>query len=89
MANEAADPQEAGDDTPEFDMQMVPHLPGGRAVFPAEQQGRFVWLVAEGAMTPQCFEEMREYIRHIVNNRLWVQNWDGKPPPIPGDDADA
>jgi hypothetical protein len=89
MTNEAADSHEAGEDTPEFDMEFVPRLPGGRAVCPAEQQGRFVWLVAEGAMTPQCLEEMREYVRYIVKNRLWTQNWDGKPPPDLGSDADA
>lgn len=83
MAREAEEPREA-DQTPEFDMEMVPSLPGGRAIFPAEQQGRFVWLVAEGAMTQQCFDEMRAYIRYIVDNNLWTQNWDGKPPLNPG-----
>jgi hypothetical protein len=83
MTNEADEPREAGagQSTPQFDMEMVPSLPGGRSIYPAEQQGRFVWLVAEGAMTQQCFNEMREYGRYIVENRLWVQNWDGKPPP--------
>lgn len=79
MTNEADGPHEA-DQTPDFDMELVPSLPGGRAICPAEQQGRFVWLVAEGAMTQQCFDEMRKYIRYIVENRLWVQNWEGKPP---------
>lgn len=81
MANEAEESREAAGNTPEFDMVIVPNLPGGRSIYPAEQQGRFVWLVAEGAMTQQCFEEMREYIRYIVEKRLWIQNWDGKPPP--------
>lgn len=80
MASEADEPREANK-KPEFDMEMVPSLPGGRAVHPAEQEGRFVWLIAEGAMTKQCFDEMREYLRYIVDNDLWVQNWDGKPPP--------
>lgn len=80
MASEADEPREASR-KPEFDMEMVPTLPGGRAVHPAEQEGRFVWLIAEGAMTKQCFDEMREYLRYIVDNNLWVQNWDGKPPP--------
>lgn len=80
MAIEADEPREANE-TPEFDMEMVPSLPGGRSIYPAEQEGRFVWLVAEGAMTQQCFNEMREYVRYIVENRLWIQNWDGKPPP--------
>lgn len=80
MASEADEPREASR-KPEFDMEMVPTLPGGRAVHPAEQEGRFVWLIAEGAMTKQCFDEMREYLRYIVDNDLWVQNWDGKPPP--------
>ena len=79
MTNEAAEPARAG-----FDMEMVPSLPGGRAVYPAEQEGQFVWLIAKGAMTQQCFDEMREYLRYIVDNDLWVQNWDGKPPPDPG-----
>lgn len=81
MANEADESREATEDTPEFDMVIVPSLPGGRSIYPAEQQGRFIWLVAEGAMTQQCFDEMRDYIRYIVENKLWVQNWDGKPPP--------
>jgi hypothetical protein len=88
VANEAEEPRGAEQAKPEFEMEMVASLPGGRSVYPAEQQGRFVWLVAEGAMTQQCFEEMQEYIRYIVENRLWVQNWDGKPPPdSPGNTA--
>ncbi|MFF5795747.1 hypothetical protein [Streptomyces albogriseolus] len=59
----------------EFDMQLVPDLPGGRAVFPAERDGKFVWLVAEGAMSAQCFTEMREYLTHIVGSGMWTQNW--------------
>lgn len=89
MTNEADEPQEADHTAPEFDMEMVPSLPGGRAIYPAEQQGRFVWLVAEDAMTKQCFNEMREYIRYIVENKLWVQNWDGKPPPCPTAGAES
>jgi hypothetical protein len=81
MASQADNPQEGSPLPAEFDMEMVPHLPGGRSVCPAEQQGRFVWLVAEGEMTTKCFEEMRHYLRYIVDNKLWVQNWDGKPPP--------
>ncbi len=82
MASEADEPREASK-KPEFgfDMEMVPTLPGGRAVHPAEQEGSFVWLIAEGAMTKQCFDEMREYLHYIVDNGLWVQNWDGKPQP--------
>lgn len=87
MASKAEDSDE--DQPPQFDMQMVPSLPGGRALYPAEQEGCFVWLVAEGAMTEQCFNEMREYVRYIVENKLWVQNWDGKPPPGPDDDPTA
>lgn len=79
MTNEADEPREAG--RAEFDMEMVPSLPGGRSISPAEQDGCFVWLVAEGAMTQQCFDEMRDYLRYIVDNKLWTQNWDGKPPP--------
>ena len=60
-----------------FDMQFVPNLPGGRACFPAERDGKFVWLVADGAMTEQCFTEMRSYLCHIVGSGMWTQNWDG------------
>lgn len=88
MTHEADGPREA-DQTPDFDMEFVSSLPGGRAIHPAEQQGRFVWLVAEGAMTQQCFDEMREYLRYIVENKLWVQNWDGKPPPDTCNNAGA
>lgn len=65
----------------EIDMEWVPALPGGRSVFPAEQQDRFVWLVAEGAMTEECFNEMREYLHYIAREGLWTQHWDGKAPP--------
>jgi hypothetical protein len=86
MASEADEPREdepreADQVVPEFDMVMVPSLPGGRTIYPAEEQGRFVWLVAEGAMTEKCFDELRDYTRYIVENQLWTQNWDGKPPP--------
>jgi hypothetical protein len=88
MASEADEPQQANR-KPEFDMEMVPTLPGGRSIYPAEQEGGFVWLVAEGAMTKQCFDEMREYLRYIVDNNLWIQNWDGKPPPNHDDGTGA
>ncbi|MGC4918702.1 hypothetical protein [Streptomyces albogriseolus] len=61
-----------------IDIQFVPGLPGGRAVFPAEKEGRFVWLVSEGAMTPECLAEMRDYLSHISSNGTWVQNWQGR-----------
>lgn len=80
MATEADEPQQVNR-KPEFDMEMVPSLPGGRSIYPAEQEGRFIWLVADGAMTKQCFDEMRDYLRYIIDNNLWIQNWDGKPPP--------
>ncbi|MFE9935904.1 hypothetical protein [Streptomyces hirsutus] len=62
----------------ELDIEFVPALPGGRAVFPAEREGKFVWLVAEGAMTEQCFREMRSYLAHIASAGMWVQNWEGE-----------
>ncbi|MFD5656978.1 hypothetical protein [Streptomyces hirsutus] len=61
----------------ELDIEFVPELPGGRAVVPAEREGKFVWLVAEGAMTEQCFREMRSYLAHIASTGKWVQNWEG------------
>ncbi|MFI1676992.1 hypothetical protein [Streptomyces sp. NPDC020607] len=70
----------------EFDMEFVPHLPGGRAAVPAERAGKFVWMIAEGQMTEQCFAEMRQYLQHIVGTGMWQQNWDGKPPPQPPKD---
>jgi hypothetical protein len=63
----------------EIDMQEVPSLPGGRNVFPAEREGKFVWLVREGAMTPECFAEMRGYLVQIASSGSWVQNWGGGP----------
>lgn len=83
MANEAEEPKEESEPASAFDMEMVPSLPGGRSVYPAEKQGQFVWLIAEGAMTKECFNEMREYLRYIVDNKLWIQNWDGGQPPNP------
>lgn len=80
MTHEAEEPKEESEQASAFDMEMVPSLPGGRSVCPAEKQGQFVWLIAEGAMTKECFAEMREYLRYIVDNKLWVQNWDGEPP---------
>ncbi|MGW2170353.1 hypothetical protein ACWC1C_07455 [Streptomyces sp. NPDC001705] len=64
----------------DFDMEFVAQLPDGRAVFPAEREGKFVWLVAKGAMTEQCFHEMRGYLLHIVGSGMWTQNWEGKGP---------
>lgn len=79
--NETEEQHEGNSAAPEFDMLMVPSLPGGRTMYPAEQQGRAVWLIAEGAMTRQCLDEMQEYIRYSIEHHLWIQNWDGKPPP--------
>lgn len=80
---EAEEPQEAGDAAKEveIDMGMVPSLPGGRSVFPAEQDGHLVWLVAEGAMTQQCFDEMRGYLRYIGSGGMLAQRWEVNPPP--------
>lgn len=90
MAGEAEEPQ--GTDSAakkvEIDMEFVPTLPGGRSVFPAEQEGCLVWLVAEGAMTRECFDEMRRYFRHMAENGLWTQCWDGKPSPDLHDASD-
>ncbi|MDT6983692.1 hypothetical protein ACFSUJ_11960 [Streptomyces lusitanus] len=61
-----------------IDIQFVPDLPGGRAVVPAEKEGRLVWLVSEGAMTPECLAEMRDYLSHISGKGLWLQNWQGR-----------
>ncbi|MFD6415944.1 hypothetical protein [Streptomyces sp. NPDC060194] len=65
----------------EFDMKIVPRLPGGRAVLPAEEDGRFVWLIAAGQMSEQCAREMTEYLNHIVASGKWVQNWPGTASP--------
>lgn len=56
-------------------IEFVPSLPGGRAALAAEKEGRFVWLIAEGAMTDQCRREMRDYLSHIVRTGMWTQNW--------------
>jgi len=82
MSSKAEEPQEAEQAAGkvEIDMEWVPSLPGGRSVYPAEQENRFVWLVAEGAMTQKCFNEMREYLHYIARKELWTQRWDGKPP---------
>ncbi|MFF3497429.1 hypothetical protein ACFYWS_39560 [Streptomyces sp. NPDC002795] len=76
-----ADPQLA---VAEFDMEFRPSLPDGAAITPDEQSGRFVWLVAAGAMTRQCFDEMRGYLLHIVGTGEWTQDWRGGPSPQPG-----
>lgn len=89
MTNEAEEPQEPSGSASSFDMEMVDSLPGGRSVYPAEKQGRFIWLVAKGAMTEQCFNEMRGYLNYIVDNGLWSQNWDGNPPAQPAVGSDA
>lgn len=62
-----------------FDMEWRDELPDAAAVLPDESQGRFIWLVRRGAMTVQCFEEMRAYIIHIVGSGQWSQNWGGAP----------
>lgn len=92
MTAEAEQPQDDADDAAkevEIDMEMVPSLPGGRSVYPAEQDGRFVWLVAEGAMTQKCFDEMRGYLRFIASEGLWTQHWGGEPDPGPDEPSDS
>lgn len=64
----------------EFDMEFRPSLPNGAAILPDEKQGRFVWLVRDGAMTPRCFAELRTYLLAIVGNGQWSQNWGGGAP---------
>jgi hypothetical protein len=78
-SEEQPNPKPSGTDQPddrehprdEFDMEFVPTLPQGRAVFLLEREGRFVWLVAEGAKTRQRLNEMRIYLEHIVKNGMW------------------
>lgn len=85
MASEADGPQgaEQAARIVEIDMEWVPSLPGGRSVFLAEQQDHLVWLVAEGGMTQQAFDETREYLRYMGHEGLVTQHWNGKPPPGP------
>ncbi|WP_406157674.1 hypothetical protein [Streptomyces canus] len=59
----------------EVDMEYVEALPGGRAVMPIEREGRFVWLVVEGHVSPQARTEMIKDLNHIIRCGLWVQNW--------------
>ncbi|MEV8380738.1 hypothetical protein AB0P44_07655 [Streptomyces chartreusis] len=59
----------------EVEMRFVSALPGGRAVQPAEKNGKFVWLITKGAMTEQCRREMRDYMTHIASTGMWTQNW--------------
>ncbi|MDR3082503.1 MAG: hypothetical protein LBV60_16530 [Streptomyces sp.] len=73
----------------EFDMEFTPALPGGRAVFPAERLGKFVWLVSIGAMTQQCLDEMVTHLRAIVGGGRWTQNWGSPPPPATREHAAA
>ncbi|MEV1020667.1 hypothetical protein [Streptomyces sp. NPDC050264] len=68
----------------EFDMEFRPTLPDGAAIMPEESPGRFVWLVRAGAMTQQCFDELRAYLLAIVGSGKWTQNWDGDGAPHPG-----
>jgi hypothetical protein len=55
----------------EFDMELVPKLPQGRAAFLLERDGHFVWLVAEGAKAKQRLSEMRTYLEHIARSGMW------------------
>lgn len=64
----------------EIEMHFVDSLPGGRAVMPVEEQGRFGWLVVQGHVTPQARSEMLSDLRHIVQSGLWRQDWQ---PPAP------
>ncbi|MFC7906413.1 hypothetical protein [Streptomyces nigra] len=60
---------------PYVKIEFVTALPDGRAVVPVEQEGKFAWLIAEGAMTEECRREMQAYLRHIVGTGMWTQNW--------------
>ncbi|MFF2651508.1 hypothetical protein [Streptomyces sp. NPDC058045] len=73
----------------EFNMGFVPHLPGARAIVPAEQAGKFVFLVAMGAMTQQCLDEMVNHLRAIVGGGRWTQNWGSPPPALTREHATA
>lgn len=80
MADEHTPPEDEGrtpdeDDALEVDMEFVDALPGGRAVMPIEEEGRFVWLVAPGHVSPQARTEMLKDLNHIIRSGLWVQNW--------------
>lgn len=75
MTQDASGESDERQEPTRIDMEFVSALPGGRAVAPVEKDGRFVWLVAEGAMTDQCRREMRDYMSHIVSTGMWTQNW--------------
>jgi hypothetical protein len=52
-------------------------LPGDRAVIGVEQEGEFMWLASRKYVHPKAVEEFQEQLRHLVGNRLWIQNWPG------------
>jgi hypothetical protein len=80
--NDEPSPEPVTPPDPQMDVhiQFVNSLPGGRAVMPVEEAGKFIWLVVHGHISPQAASEMETDLSHIIRSGLWRQNWQ---PPQP------
>ena len=54
-------------------------LPQGVPCIPIEEQGRFVWAIRGGLVSPQLCDEMNVYFKRLAGDGLWVQRWTGLP----------
>lgn len=62
---------------PEFRVELVDGLPGGRAIVWVEQEGCFMWLADRNHVSPQARDEWVEQMNRIIGERWWEQNWPG------------
>lgn len=63
------------EDPSPVDMEFVRALPGGKVMMPIERDGRLIWLVVKGHVTPQARTEFLADVNHMVRSGLWRQNW--------------
>ncbi|MFE9737304.1 hypothetical protein [Streptomyces sp. NPDC006477] len=50
-------------------------LPANILCVPLEQRARFTWLVRDGEASERLVREMNRYLKRIVGDGLWRQNW--------------
>lgn len=71
-------------------VEISDQLPDGEPVMPLERDGELIWVFRPGHISPEAVDAINGYLRHIIRDGLWEQEWDGgpcapPPPPQPGD----
>lgn len=75
---ESASPGKSSGASADIAIEVVPRLPGGRALMPVERDGILVWLLVEGHMSQQAQDEWLQAMQCLVGTGMWGQNF---PPP--------